>query len=599
MKSKTLVLSHIPDDISARHKDLRGRSRIDGGETFYSTATAALIDYSTYERLYVLDNTRQSRYALDKARELAGIPNRVVALGPREAINLSPADDIVLFTPTESPALLLPFRRYMRLSRTPIIGFLHAASPNWILPRLCALLIERYEKQDALICASVASRHAAIEQLSVVHRNICSHNDQWLPAFQMPLIPNGVDCRSFAVQDRGGARARFGIDTDEVVILYLGRFNMYGKSDLGPLAHVVAGVASDTGVKLRLVLAGADDGDLLRDNVTAYCDSAFSASSVLVVSNCDDSDKRLLYHSADIFVSPADGIAESFGISIIEAMASGLPIVASDWNGYRESVVHGETGFRVPTLWPDLGIAPEYLEAFGLPAVASISIGTILDPDRLAYYLRLLVSDSELRRQMGNAGLLRAKRLFDWPAVVRQYEQLFDECLAIGKQRPTPTSATDLGIQSMFATYPTRSLIESDQVVITKSGHEWLRQPTPLGISYTIGENNPTAAAAVALRRFRIIDDELSATIVSSLERGKPRLILDLVEEFSDTNQCPRWLVRLQIARLLKYRMIRIAATPGLKGLGVDSTDTLPVYGQHSPASHAQTGRPVCGKHGL
>ncbi len=56
-----------------------------------------------------------------------------------------------------------------------------------------------------------------------------------------------------------------------------------------------------------------------------------------------------VWHAADVFVSPSDNIQETFGLAVIEAMASGLPVVASDWDGYRDLVADGETGFLVPT----------------------------------------------------------------------------------------------------------------------------------------------------------------------------------------------------------------------------------------------------------
>ena len=55
------------------------------------------------------------------------------------------------------------------------------------------------------------------------------------------------------------------------------------------------------------------------------------------------------WHAADVFLSLPDNIQETFGLVVVEAMASGLPVVGSDWDGYRDLVVDGETGFLVPT----------------------------------------------------------------------------------------------------------------------------------------------------------------------------------------------------------------------------------------------------------
>ena len=58
--------------------------------------------------------------------------------------------------------------------------------------------------------------------------------------------------------------------------------------------------------------------------------------------------KKLALAAADLFCSPADNLQETFGLSVLEAMASSLPVVASDWNGYRDLVEHGSTGWLVP-----------------------------------------------------------------------------------------------------------------------------------------------------------------------------------------------------------------------------------------------------------
>ena len=61
--------------------------------------------------------------------------------------------------------------------------------------------------------------------------------------------------------------------------------------------------------------------------------------------------KTHLYRAADIYVSLSDNLQETFGISIIEAMAAGLPVIASDINGYSELISHNETGCRIPVTW--------------------------------------------------------------------------------------------------------------------------------------------------------------------------------------------------------------------------------------------------------
>ena len=60
-----------------------------------------------------------------------------------------------------------------------------------------------------------------------------------------------------------------------------------------------------------------------------------------------------------MFCSLSDNIQETFGIVPIEAMAAGLPVVVSDWDGYKDTVRHGVDGFRISTCMPQAGLATD------------------------------------------------------------------------------------------------------------------------------------------------------------------------------------------------------------------------------------------------
>ncbi|MGH2681730.1 MAG: glycosyltransferase family 4 protein [Actinomycetota bacterium] len=106
------------------------------------------------------------------------------------------------------------------------------------------------------------------------------------------------------------------------------------------------------------------------------------------------------YHAAcEVFCAPATG-RESFGIVLVEAMAAGLPVVASDIPGYREVVRHEVEGILVP------------------PS----------DPGRLAGAVGRLLDEPELARTMGQAGRARAGR-YSWDQVAREVEAAYEEAL--------------------------------------------------------------------------------------------------------------------------------------------------------------------------
>jgi len=103
--------------------------------------------------------------------------------------------------------------------------------------------------------------------------------------------------------------------------------------------------------------------------------------------------------AADVFVSPAVG-QESFGIALVEAMAAGRPVVATDIPGYREVVSNGVEGLLVPPR----------------------------DPEALAAGLIEVLRKPELATRLGEAGRERA-RTFDWPIVVDRLEELYTRAI--------------------------------------------------------------------------------------------------------------------------------------------------------------------------
>ena len=93
--------------------------------------------------------------------------------------------------------------------------------------------------------------------------------------------------------------------------------------------------------------------------------------------------------------------SEAFPLSILEAMRAGLPVVATDVGGVSEAVLHNRTGFLVPKNNPEL----------------------------LSYYLRRLISDPGLRRQLGTAGRLRYESHFTFEQMLSKYIRVYDEIL--------------------------------------------------------------------------------------------------------------------------------------------------------------------------
>jgi len=103
---------------------------------------------------------------------------------------------------------------------------------------------------------------------------------------------------------------------------------------------------------------------------------------------------------ADLFLLPSS--TESFGLVALEAMASGVPVIASDVGGIPEVVQHGQTGFLAP----------------------------VGDVDAMAAYAVELLTNEEEHCRFGAAAQERARKCFDYRLIVPQYEQMYERALS-------------------------------------------------------------------------------------------------------------------------------------------------------------------------
>ncbi|HET8568751.1 MAG TPA: glycosyltransferase family 4 protein [Candidatus Limnocylindria bacterium] len=226
-------------------------------------------------------------------------------------------------------------------------------------------------KLDARIAVSSAARHFVSRYYPGEYR----------------IIPNGVDVDFYA-----NARPFPEYRDGKVNILFVGRAEPR-KGAMYLLRAYASLKQRCPGVRLIYVSGGRQVGEMrrfVRDNAVA---------DVLFAGRPSDIDKARFFRTADIFCAPSTG-QESFGIVLLEAMAAGLPIVASDIHGYKRVVQRNVSGLLVE---------PK-------------------DPDAIAAALERLIRDPELRARLGAAGAARAPE-YDWTHVTAQLVDLYEEVI--------------------------------------------------------------------------------------------------------------------------------------------------------------------------
>jgi phosphatidylinositol alpha-mannosyltransferase len=230
------------------------------------------------------------------------------------------------------------------------------------------------EKVDGRIAVSQKSRQTVVEHLGG----------------DAVLIPNGVDCAAFADPE-----PLPGYPRDGGTLFFIGRIDEQRKGLPLLLDAMPAVIAACPDV--RLLVAGPGDVEEVRAEIDAAV-----AQHVEFLGLVSERDKVRAFHSADIYIAPNLG-GESFGIVLLEALASGTTVLASDLEAFRLVLEEGRDG-------------------------ALFSTG---DPASLASEVISLLGDPVRRQRLAADGLVRSRE-FDWATVVRDIMRVYESVVTPG-----------------------------------------------------------------------------------------------------------------------------------------------------------------------
>jgi glycosyltransferase involved in cell wall biosynthesis len=315
---------------------------------------------------------------------------------------------------------------------------------------------------DIRIAPSLAGKKTAVRLFSSFQK---FHPD--IPPPRVEAIPLGIAATEYLSYEKSAVRLAYGIAGDTRVILMLGRFDRLGKTDLLPIITALAGLLRAG--EAHLIMAGADGEKGYADQVQRFVAESSLTGRCTILRNVSPECKCRLYSMADLFVSCPDSLQETFGISLLEAMHYGLPIVCSDWNGYKELVADGKNGYRIPVYGQAFSFLRQTARTDPRRARILQKNSVAVDLPALRSAVVRLLSDRILAQSISGHNRRKTRHRFGWPKIMARHLRLLTSVLPAGIEpdragRASPVREEELvlDIPAVFGHYPTTFRFFSD-----------------------------------------------------------------------------------------------------------------------------------------
>jgi glycosyltransferase involved in cell wall biosynthesis len=474
---RALYLPSLPRN-PERHQEQWDQTTVMGAKVFGWSALCALLEYGTYDAYFVPGLTDQKKEELIPDGLAADRVKRLVAVPIGSKLPITNSDEVVLTTFDPQLRTLATIRRKLQRHDAPVCGLIHSINSERVVFAILQHYFAGLCEADLLFCSSRAGMRTIEVYIEEVGRML-PVNTAYRP--RRVLVPLGVTIPPLEPEHRSNLRQRLNIGADETITLFFGRLSQMSKGDLGPLLIALSNLLSRE-VRTHLLIAGDDTQTNEARRLTALASELGCIQNLTIWPNPSAKDKHMLYSGADIFVSPSDNIQETFGLTVAEALSYGLPVVVSDWDGYRDLVSDGETGFLVPSLFPS-GVENLEIRDCRITMLEedSLAQSTTIDIPTLCEKIRTLVDNPALRRQMGRAARQSAERRYNWAVIVKRYEELWGESIQIAKTAPRDEALTSavfrMSLEKSFGHFATEKRNPHCKCFITAEGREWLKRP--------------------------------------------------------------------------------------------------------------------------
>lgn len=398
------AIAYDPGDFDAGAQKLVGRKA--AAEGFLR----AYIRYGSFDRvLCYTASSAKARHFADYVKSHAARPLECQQINPVHQTLLAQAG--TLFRP-DPMISRLAWQRYAPAAYS-LCGITYTLAIREVYEAIADVWIAPVQPWDAIVCASSAGKQLVERVLDESARYLSERMQaQPQPGPMLPVIPLGTDTAAFpdgekCEQLRAELRSRLGVGADEPVVLAPGRINTFTKANPVPMLLGFEQCALQLGAPLQVIFAGWFECDEDEQAFQLAVREFAPHIRASVSKRPSASDLNGLYAAADIFVSLPDNIQETFGLTPIEAMSAGLPVVAADWDGYRETVRHDADGLLVPTVMAAEGTAADLAAAYHCGSinyptyVGNASLAVSVDIDAFSRSLSALLDNRELRLALG------------------------------------------------------------------------------------------------------------------------------------------------------------------------------------------------------
>jgi len=271
---------------------------------------------------------------------------------------------------------------FAKLKRTPLVHTEHGARHSIVPNKVIDLISRAYDHSIGALIVKSARRNIGVSEAAC---EFLKH----LGATTIQLVHDGIDTTIFKKKEDTNCRQKLGIGKDAVVITFVGRL-IYAKG-VQDLISAFPKI-KDTTPEIKLLIVGNGPYRANLENLAYQTDCA---GSILFLGQRNQDEVIDVLSATDIFVNPS--YSEGLGISVMEAASIGLPIIATDVGGTREIIEDGKTGFL-------------------------IKAG---DAEQLEHKLLGLLTNTDLREELGRNARIFVKQKFDWDKIAEKYIELY------------------------------------------------------------------------------------------------------------------------------------------------------------------------------